>query len=62
MTQPVDMKDARALVRDERRWPLVREFLFGFAPLADAARVDAACGDGAVAALAACRYVDLLAK
>ena len=49
MTQPIDMKDARALVRDERRWPLVREFLFGFASLADAARVDAACGDGTAA-------------
>ena len=49
MTQPIDMKDARALVRDERRWPLVRGFLFGFAPLADAARVDAACGDGTAA-------------
>ena len=49
MTQSIDMKDARALVRDERRWPLVRRFLFGFAPLADAARVDAACGDGTAA-------------
>ena len=46
MTQPIDMKDARALVRDERRWPLVRSFLFGFAPLIDTARVDAVCGDG----------------
>jgi len=49
MTQTPDMKDARALVRDERHWPLVREFLFGFAPLADAARVDAACGAGTAA-------------
>lgn len=46
MHDAIDMKDARALVRDERRWPLVRRFLFGFASLADAARVDAACGEG----------------
>ena len=49
MTQTVDMKDARAFVRDERIWPRAKRFLFAFAPLADAGRVDAACGAGVAA-------------
>ncbi|MBP5509556.1 MAG: hypothetical protein J6Z49_01410 [Kiritimatiellae bacterium] len=49
MDGELTIQQARELVRDERRWPLVRRFLYGFAALIDDERVVAACGRHAVA-------------
>ena len=49
MDGEITIQQARELVRDERRWPLVRKFLYGFAALIDDERVVAACGREAVA-------------
>ena len=49
MDGEITIQQARELVRDDRLWPLVRRFLYGFAGLVDGGRVAAACGPDAVA-------------
>ncbi len=48
MESTIDIKQARTLIRDQRRWPLIMRFLYGFAGLVDADRVAKAAGSLAV--------------